>query len=253
MEWGTIILLAAAGLFAGALNAVAGGATFFTFPTLLFAGLPPIAANATNYIALVPSNFTALPAFREELRETGREIFGLIAVSMAGSVAGALLLLWLGNDLFAAAVPWLMAFATALFAAAPYLHRLVQRAVSGPQGRGRAGAYALLLPFSVYGGYFGAGLGQIMLAALTISGYTRFHLANAVKNAVIAAITLGSFGIYAFSGHVAWGHALAMMAGAMVGGYTGGAVSHMVPQNVLRILVIAFGVFLTVFYFVRGA
>lgn len=234
-----LVLLFVAGCFAGALNAVAGGATFLTFPALLAAGLPPLVANATNFVALTPSNLSALPAFREELRAEGRALIPLLGVCGTGGVIGAVLLLWLGAGVFEALVPWLMGSATLLFALAPRLRRFV---------RGRAGrsVWGMLFGASVYGGYFGAGLGQIMLSAMILSGHEDFHEANALKNAVIGWISVLTLGIYGLSAAVAWPEALVMMAGATLGGYFGGRLSRLLPQGLLRGVVILFGAGMTV-------
>jgi uncharacterized membrane protein YfcA len=236
--------LFAAGCFAGALNAVAGGATFLTFPALLATGLPPLVANATNFVALVPSNIAALPAYRAELRAEGRALIPLLVVCGLGGVAGALLLLWLGGAVFGQLVPWLMGSATLLFALAPWLRR-----VMAGTALGGAGFWPLLLGFSVYGGYFGAGLGQIMLSAMILSGREDFHAANALKNAVIGWISVLALVVYGFSTAVAWPQALVMMAGATLGGYMGGRMARLLPQRLLRGVVIAFGAALTIWYF----
>lgn len=243
----TACALFAVALLAGALNAVAGGATFFTFPALMAAGLPPMVANATNFVALVPGNLAALPAYRAELRAIGRALWPLLAVCGAGGVLGALLLVGLGGGLFERLVPWLMASATALFAFAPRLRRWL-----AARSLGQGAVWAILFLFSVYGGYFGAGLGQIMLAALILAGYEDFHLANAVKNAVIGWISVLAVAIYGLSAAVAWPEALVMMAGATLGGYGGGTLARHIPQSLLRGGVITFGVALTVFYALRG-
>lgn len=246
---GISLLLFGAGVAAGALNAIAGGATFFTFPALVLSGLPPLVANATNFIALVPSNFAALPAFREELEALGRGLIAPIAVGASGGLAGALALVYLGGDLFASAVPYLMGFATLLFATAPYLRRAIERHNRTPARKGGFVPLLLLFGFSIYGGYFGAGLGQIILAALVLNGYDDFHVTNALKNGVIAAISLVAVAVYGFSGAVSLPHAVIMMFGATIGGYLGGSMSKRVPQKALRSGVIVFGALLTIYYF----
>ncbi len=247
---GMSLLLFVAGMAAGALDAVAGGATFFTFPALMLSGLTPLVANATNFVALVPSNFAALPAFRVELKTLGRELIAPLASGAIGGLIGALALVNLGGNLFASAVPYLMGFATVLFATAPYIRDAVERRKGGPTKKGAIIPLLLLFMFSIYGGYFGAGLGQIILAALVLSGYDDFHIANALKNGVIAAISLLSVVVYGFSGAVSIPHAIIMMLGAAVGGYLGGSVSKRVPQKALRTSVTIFGVFLTIYFFV---
>lgn len=250
MEIWTLALLFAASLFAGGLNAVAGGATFLTFPALMLAGLPAMAANATNFVALTPANVAALPAFREELTALGRAVLMPVLVGIIGGAIGAALLLTLGGGVFERAVPWLMLVATLLFAIAPVLNRALAGGnlmTSSPMLAG-----FLMLIFSIYGGYFGAGLGQIMLAALVIAGASDLNAANALKNASIAGITLISFGLYAASGIVHWPFAFVMMVGAGLGGYFGGRMSRKVPQKALRGMVIAFGAFLTFYYFITA-
>jgi hypothetical protein len=213
-------------------------------------GLSPLVANATNFIALVPSNFAALPAFRAELTALGRELAAPIAAGALGGLIGALALVYLGGDLFASAVPYLMGFATVLFASAPYIRRAIERKSRTPAKKGGVFPLLLLFGFSIYGGYFGAGLGQIILAALVLNGYDDFHVTNALKNGVIAAISLVAVAVYGFSGAVSPAHAIIMMLGATVGGYLGGSVSKRVPQTALRTGVIAFGALLTLYYFV---
>jgi uncharacterized membrane protein YfcA len=249
---GITLLLFGAGVAAGALNAVAGGATFFTFPALLLSGLSPLAANATNFVALVPSNFAALPAFRAELKALGRELITPLATGATGGLIGALTLVHLGGDLFASAVPYLMGFATVLFAGAAHIRRAVERRSRAPAKKGAIAPMLLLFGFSIYGGYFGAGLGQIILAALVLNGYDDFHVTNALKNGVIAAISLLSVAVYGLRGAVSLPHAIIMMLGATVGGYLGGSVSKRVPQKALRIGVIVFGVLLTIYYFLSN-
>jgi uncharacterized membrane protein YfcA len=250
MDATTLALLFGASLLAGALNAVAGGATFLTFPALMLAGLSPIQANATNFVALTPANVAALPAFRVELAAIGRGLVMPLGVGAVGGLVGAVLLIGFGGAVFSDLVPWLMAVATGLFIAAPSINRALVR--SGRAMRSGPLAAVLMFAFSVYGGYFGAGLGQIMLAALVIAGYGDLHQANALKNAAIAAISLASVTLIALSGHVAWPAAVLMMLGASLGGYVGGRLSRLVPARLLRWGVIVFGVFLTVRFFWLG-
>lgn len=244
-----LILLFIAGLLAGALNAVAGGATFFTFPALMLAGLPPLVANATNFVALVPGNMAALPAFRTELKKLGKDLFPPVFIGAVGGLLGAITLVRLGGDIFADVVPYLMAMATFLFAVAPHVRDFAQQRMPRDKNKASWLGLTLLFGLSLYGGYFGAGLGQIILAAMILYGYDDFHEINAIKNSVISAISLLSVAVYGLSGAVSWPHALVMMLGATIGGYMGGMVSKFVPQKALRLGVIVFGVFLTVYYF----
>lgn len=240
-----------AGAVGGAASAIAGGASFFTFPALILAGLPPLVANATNFVGLVPANLAALPAYRHELRAIGRGLVAPFAAGGLGGIAGALLLIGLGADVFTGAVPWLIGFATLLFALAPRLRLLIVRRTGGRQGHGLAGLASLFL-LSVYGGYFGAGLGQIMLAALILMGEGDFHRANALKNAVIGFVSVIACTIYVAGGSVHWPYALVVMAGATLGGYAGGALARKVPVLLLRRVVIGVGVVLTAAAFLKA-
>jgi uncharacterized membrane protein YfcA len=246
------VLLFVAGLLAGILNAIAGGASFFTFPALIIAGLPPLVANATNFVALVPSNIAALPAYQHELRKLGKKLIAPIIVGAIGGTIGALILIYLGGGIFANAVPYLMAFATLLFAFAPKMRILFSHTQPKGTQNTSLGAMALLFIFSIYGGYFGAGLGQIILGALILNGYDDFLESNAIKNIVISAISLLSVAVYILSGTVSWPHALVMMLGATIGGFLGGTFSKYIPQKILRFGVIVFGGFLTIYYFIAG-
>lgn len=249
----TYAVLALAGILAGATNAVAGGGTFFTFPVLIWAGLPPLVANTTNMVALTPANLAALPAFRPQLRRLGRRCFVPILVGTVGGTLGALLLLHLGADIFASLVPYLIGLATLLFATAPQVRRVISRLDNGSSGAWALMPIAVLFLFSVYGGYFGAGLGQIVLAALILGGYTDLHEANALKNAVTFASSLMAVLVFGLTGTVAWTFALVMVVSSALGGYFGGVLSLMAPQKVLRRGIIVFGLLLTLYYLVQGA
>ena len=252
MDIWIVSLLFCAGIIAGGMNAIAGGASFLTFPALVLSGLPPLVANATNFVALVPSNIAALPAFRSELKQLGRAVILPVLLGACGGLVGSLALLALGGGLFASAVPYLMAAATILFAIAPHIRKFVQKSSQPDKGTNSVGSMILLFIFSIYGGYFGAGLGQITLAALILGGYDEFHTTNALKNVVISAISLCAVLVYGLSDAVSWHHALIMMAGAAIGGYLGGALSKYVPEKALRLWVIILGSFLTIYYFLFG-
>ena len=246
MEIYILVLLFFTGLFAGVLNAVAGGATFFTFPALMLAGLSPLSANATNFIATAPGNIAALPAFWDELKIIGKKIFAPLIISAIGGLLGAVVLFSLGANIFKNLVPYLMGFATILFLAAPRLRKIVLNT----DLKSKIVPLVLLLSFAVYGGYFGAGLGQIALAVLILIGFENLHKANAMKNAVIASISLPASIIYIYSGEVFWPYALVMAVGAAIGGFTGGKISKSIPQIYLRFFIIGLGTLLTIYYFI---
>ena len=249
MSLETILILFAVGLFGGAWNAVAGGATLFTFPALMAAGLPPVVANATNYPAMLPSNAAALPAYRRELAEVGHGVWPLLAVSGAGALVGAWLLTVSDPALFMGLIPFLILTATALFAFGPALRVAILRRV-GDHGS-RAVVYPVLFLTSIYGGYFGAGLSFILMAMLQVLGFTAFHTANALKNLLATSFTILSILVFGFGGLIAWPEALVMMVGSMAGGYLGGHYGRRVNGEILRRVVIAFGLVLSAVYFYR--
>ncbi len=244
MEILFFLVLFITGFLAGILNAVAGGATFLTFPALMLAGLSPVSANATNFIATAPGNIAALPAFKNELRMIGKEIYGPILICSFGSIFGAIILFSLGADIFKSLIPYLMGFATLLFIFAPKL----RKKLVGLSLKSQKLPIILLFAFSIYGGYFGAGLGQIALAVLILIGFEDLRTANAMKNAVIASISFPASIIYIMSGEVFWPYAVVMFLGSAGGGYAGGRLAISLPQNNIRKIVIIFGALLTIYY-----
>ncbi|MCK7615928.1 sulfite exporter TauE/SafE family protein [Roseibium sediminicola] len=244
-----IAILMGIGLIGGAWNAIAGGATLFTFPALMAAGLPPVAANATNYLALLPSNAAVLPAYRDELRGLGSKLMPLLVVSGLGAVTGSLLLLVSDPDLFVVLIPFLILLATLLFAFGDALRKRVLAIVGETRGSGLI--YAALFVSSIYGGYFGAGLGIILLAIAQIMGFTDFHVGNSIKNLLATSFTILSILVFGVGGLISWPEAFTMMVGSTIGGYYGGRFAKKVNQKVLRGLVTGFGVLLSVVYFAR--
>lgn len=249
MDTTQVIMLAGIGLIGGIWNAIAGGATLFTFPALMAVGLPPVVANATNYLALLPSNAAALPAYRQELRELGSALLPLLLVSGLGAIAGSLLLLVSDPDLFVRLIPFLVLLATGLFAFGDALRaRLL--AIAGTTGSNKV-VYAGLFIASIYGGYFGAGLGIILLAIAQIMGYCDFHVANSIKNLLATSFTVLSILVFGIGGLIAWPEAMVMMIGSTCGGFLGGRYAKVVSPTLLRGAVVAFGLLLSIVYFVR--
>jgi uncharacterized protein len=250
MSYETILILITIGIFGGAWNAVAGGATLFTFPALMAVGLPPVVANATNYLALLPSNAAALPAYRQELKSVGAALWPLLIVSGLGAVTGSLLLMVSDPAIFVTLIPFLILLATLLFAFGEPLRRKLV-AATGSQGSNGL-IYGALFVCSIYGGYFGAGLGIILLAIAQIMGFTTFHIANSIKNLLATSFTILSIIIFGIGGLIAWPEAVTMMAGSTLGGYFGGRYAKRVNERYLRFLVIAFGLVLSSVYFWRS-
>lgn len=229
---------------------MAGGATLFTFPALMAVGLPPVVANATNYLALLPSNAAALLAYRKELREVGKDLWPLVILSGLGAAVGSALLMKSDPAVFMSLVPYLILLATGLFAFGKSLNKGLLRLAG--ESTSRTLVYAALFLFSIYGGYFGAGLGIILLAIAQIIGYTEFHTANSIKNLLATSFTVISILIFGFGGLIAWPEALTMMVGSTVGGYVGGRYAKLVNERYLRVVVVVFGIFLSMVYLYRG-
>lgn len=234
---------------AGGVTAIAGGASFLTFPLLLATGLPPLVASVTNWIALMPGNFMALAAYRAELREMRGELRDHLIVSVAGGLAGSLLLLATGEARFAKAVPWLILAATLLYVLGEWL-KLRMNSLRGSAWRPSHRA-VLVFEFviMVYGGYFGAGLGIVLLAALTLAGETSIHRANARKNLMVVALSGAGLLVFVGSDQVRWLYALPLFIGASVGGYATVHFVRRIPERGVRNLVLVWAIGLTAYAF----
>jgi uncharacterized protein len=243
-----ILILFVAGFLSGAVNAIAGGGTFLTFGALTLAGLPPIAANATSSVIQFPGYITSTLAYRREFKGLWRGAVLLAIVSAIGAVCGSLFLISLSNPAFRSVVPWLLLGATAVFAAGPKLRPKTQGEghAASPLGLGLQGIT------SFYGGFFGAGMGIMMLASLGLASGGDYHRLNALKNFLSIVIAAVAIIIFASAGALSWLHALVMIPAVAAGGYAGVAVAKKVPQSVLRWMVVAAGLGLAVYYFVTG-
>jgi uncharacterized membrane protein YfcA len=242
-----VLLIAAAGFFAGVQNALAGGGSFITFPALLLAGLNPLAANMTSTIAMFPSQTTSAYAGRKLVGDVGALTFRqLFIISTVGGVVGAILLLNTPPSFFAVLVPWLVLFATSVFAWGSFRRKPLHTASSMPR-------WVLILAQSciaIYGGYFGGGIGFLMLAALTIAGQ-QVRVATATKNVLAMAMNAAATLIFATSKLISWPAALALCAGGIAGGLCGGWLIHRLPEKFMRGFVVMVGVALTIWMFTR--
>ena len=244
-----IAVLLGVGLVGGVWNAIAGGATLFTFPALMFVGLPPLVANATNYLGLLPSNAAALLAYGPQLRRLSAQLIPLVLISGFGATLGAVLLLFSDPAAFMVLVPFLILTATLLFALGEPLRRLLSRLAG--QSNATLVAFSFLFLSSIYGGYFGAGLGIILLAIAQVMGHSDFHDANCIKNLLATSFTLISIAIFGIGGLIDWSAAGLMVLGSSLGGYAGGRWAKNLNQNLLRTAVIGFGLILSVTHFWR--
>lgn len=243
-----ILMLFATGFLSGVVNAIAGGGTFLTFGAMTLAGLPPIVANATSAIVQFPGYITSVIAYGPEIRAHWREAILLSGVSVVGGLAGSLLLLSLDNPSFRQLVPWLLLAATAVFAAGPWL----RPRASVERSPGNLPSLVSQGLASVYGGFFGAGMGIMMLAILGITSGGSYHHLNALKNLLSVVIAVIAITIFVSGGVVSWWAALIMFPAAALGGYAGVHTARRVPQWIIRWLVIAVGLVLTAYYFVSA-
>jgi uncharacterized membrane protein YfcA len=232
----------AAACVAGAINAVAGGGTLVTFPTLVWLGVPSIAANATNTVSLWPGSLGSVWGYRRELRGVDPRIFALLVPSIIGGLLGAILLDLTPTEVFDRLVPFLILFATVLFIAQnPIQRRFNLAAAHESRSHWLSWTMAAQFGVAVYGGYFGAGIGILMLAALTLMGHTDIHRMNAVKNLLATGIN-GSAAIYfAFHTLVLWSDVVVMALGSIVGGIAGAGIARRLGREVVRRIVIAIG------------
>jgi uncharacterized membrane protein YfcA len=245
------LILTAAGFIAGTLNAVAGGGTFFSFGALLAVGLPPITANATSAVAMVPGYVASAIAYRSELGAIRRTAVALAVVSALGSLIGAAVLIALDNETFAAFVPWLLLAATLVFALGPWVsRRLPARSHEGSSHRAVAAAIQFVM--SIYGGFFGAGMGILMLASLGLTEGQNFHRINALKHVLSIVIQSAAILVFIRGDVISWTEALVLIFAVIGGGWLGVDVAKRVPVVAVRAFVVAAGSALTLYYFVEG-
>jgi uncharacterized membrane protein YfcA len=246
----TYLFLFVAGVLGGALNAVAGGGSFVAFPALMFAGVPPIAANATNTVALWVGVTASSGAYRKHLDISRRVMVPLAVTSVIGGIAGAFLLLRTPAHTFLRVLPWLMLGATLLFV---FGGRLARGSKSGLAHDASTTAIAVAAIFelvvAVYGGYFGGGVGIMNLAMLAALGMTDIHAMNALKVVLGGIINAMAVVTFTVAGAVAWKPGVIMIVGAIFGGYFGAHYAQKLPQAWIRTFVIAVGTGMTVYFF----
>jgi len=236
-------LIFAVGVLAGTINAVAGGGTLLTFPLLLWLGRDPIVANATNALALWPGSLAGVVALRQEAFAMRHLLRWLLPIGVVGSLMGGVLLLATPSRVFADFVPYLVLAATLLLALQRPLMRVLPAQTEGTTSTQRKWVLvAAQLGVSIYGGYFGAAAGILMLAAYALFGVADIHHRNAIKN-TLATVNNGVSGIYfVFMGAVDWTDALVLGISAVLGGYLGASVSRRLSRRVVEGFVIAIGI-----------
>jgi uncharacterized protein len=249
-----IILFVAAGI-AGTLNAVAGGGSFIAFPALLFIGVPPVQANATNTVALWPGMAASTIAYLKRLNVPPRVLIPLLITSIGGGFAGALLLLHTPQRTFLHLIPWLLLAGTLLFAFGNKIRALTgQTAVINDLGQLSWRAITITsiveLLAAVYGGYFGAGIGFVLLAMLATLGMRDVHAMGAIRSLLAVLINGAAVVTFILAGAVLWSQCVVMIAGAVAGGWFGAHYVQKVDSEKVRRAVIAIGIAMTVYFFV---
>lgn len=248
MDLPHILFLIGAGIVGGIMSAVAGGAAMFTFPALLAAGVNPILATAANMVALTPGNFFAAFYDRSRAPPLGWPFIGLLLSYVVGAILGAALLVITPMRVFTGLIPLLLAFATVLFG---YAHRIsgwlraraAARGDTGPHHWGRTIPW--LFPVAVYGGYFGAGVGVLVLGVLMVGTGGDYRSANVAKNIVTSTGMLVASAVFVAQGIVPWSPALVLMMGTLIGALIGARVAQVLPNNAARAMIVIVGALLT--------
>src|SRR5579885_3363506 len=241
-------------MLGGALNSVAGGGSFISFPALIFTGVPAINANATNTVALWPGTVASAAAYGKELA-VHRGVPVLAAVSLVGGVIGAELLLHTPPATFVHLIPWLLLAATLLFTFGGDLTRQLRARLTNSSGSAEPsllGIALVQLVIAIYGGYFGGGIGILMLAALSVMGMANIHEMNAIKTVLASCINGVAVITFVIAGAIYWPQAIVMVVGAVAGGYGGARIARRLPPLLVRRFVIAVGFAMTMYFFIYG-
>ena len=251
----SVIGLFLAGIIAGAINSVAGGGSLISFPALIAFGIPPIPANATNTAAVLPGSISSSIAYRKDLLgHYDGPFLSLFLPSLAGGLIGAVVLAATPSELFSRIVPFLILFATILFAGRDYFSHLMN---SSSQTTGSISLMARMWGFSfqffvaAYGGYFGAGIGILMLASFSLMGMRDIHKMNAMKTLLASIINGTALLYFIMRGLIVWPVALIMASGAILGGYLGARMAKRVNQKVLWLFIVAVGLSVSAWMFFR--
>lgn len=250
----TEILLVLAGFFGGAVNSLAGGGSFIVFPALLAAGVPPVLANASNTYAALPGYVSGVAGYWQSLRQHRDRLLLYSVVSLIFGYLGAELLLHVSNEDFSRVVPWLMLFAVLVFAFGGWINKQVSARAADRRGAKLAGAVlllALLAAVCVYGGFFNAGLGILLLAVLALGGLSDIHAMNGLKLWISALVALVAVLRFAISGSIDWYHGSIALIGVVVGGYLAARLAHRIPAAWIRTAVLVYGAGQTAWFFWR--
>lgn len=252
-----LLFLFLAGLLSGGVNAIAGGGSFISFPALLFAGLPPVIANATNTFSACGGYLSGSFALRKELLAEKAIVIGFSIVGLLGGLAGGYLLLSTDATIFANLIPWLMLIATVLFFLGPRLNAfLAQHFAQSTRANGRlktwgvwGATYLLMLGVSVYGGYFNAGLGIVILSCMSLLGYTHIHFMNGIKLWLSSVISIFSIIVFIANDAIAWYAGGIVLVGSVIGTYFASLYSKRVNPQLIKHIIGIVSVCLTAYFF----
>jgi uncharacterized membrane protein YfcA len=239
------VLLFLVAVLGGALNAVAGGGSFLLLPALLYAGVTPVAANATCTLAMWPASVVSGVAYRRDITEASASWLVLGAASMLGALVGAQLLIRTSDTSFLRLLPWLMLLAATTFTVG-------SRVGIGSRRQNVAFVLVMLFVISIYGGYFGGGMGIMILAAMAIAGMKDIHEMNGLKSVLTSTINAVALATFIINRTVVWRPGLVMIAGGIAGGYFAASGARKVHPQRVRLLVIAIGWTMTAYFFLRG-
>jgi uncharacterized membrane protein YfcA len=248
----TEILLFVAGLLGGAVNSLAGGGSFIVFPALLFAGVPPVLANASNTYAALPGYVSGAVGYWGAMRAYKDRLITYGIVAALFGYVGAELLLVVSDELFSKVVPWLMAFAVTLFVFGNQINATLRARSGEKRGMKAIGAVlilALLAAVCLYGGFFNAGLGILLLAFLAMAGMTDIHAMNGLKLYISSIVALVAVARFALNGSIDWYHGSIALVGVTIGGYAAARLARFIPSNWIRIGVIVYGIGMTGYFF----
>ena len=247
-----LLLAACAAIGAGAVNALAGGGTLITFPTLVFLGIPPVTANITNTVALCPGYFGGTFAQREDLSGQGILLWLVLPAGVIGGVLGGFLLLQTTEQLFSDLVPFLILLASGLLAVQDPARAWLTRRLGESHAALESWTWLPVGLASIYGGYFGAGLGVMLLSALGLTVNDSLTRLNALKQGISFVVNVSAAVFFVFSGKVEWTVAIVMAVGALIGGTLGGKLAGKVKPSTLRWTVVVIGIVISIIYFVRN-
>ncbi|HEY3288716.1 MAG TPA: sulfite exporter TauE/SafE family protein [Anaerolineae bacterium] len=248
-----LIVLFVAAVIGGGINSMAGGGSLITFPSLIAFGVSPVMANASNTAALLPGSISSAIAYRSELPSQRKTLLTLAIPSALGGLAGAVALI-AAPEIFGKIVPFLVLFATLLFAGKNLMNRLTKVDTTEKPITWAGGVWGVAFQFMVatYGGYFGAGIGILMLASLSIMGMHNIHRMNALKTVLAAVINGVALIYFIIRGQVDWPLSLLMAVGAILGGYFGARFARRINQNYVRVFVVIAGLAVSAWLLIRG-